>query len=171
MEEGENNDGVWTDTPSTRRVWRGGWARVLTEEELTCSDEDAHEGTKRGSVQGRKAGVAGKGKTCTRMTLRLAFLQRDVEKNEKRSWSLDTLNQLRPKKQGVDMAGFRGNDSGCCVQGRLEGEDGGSRVWTTVGGLVVPMVSPRHLGLRPGEQAKCLGCKMCACTALTRRLL
>lgn len=49
-------------------------------EELTCSDEDAHEGTGRG-VQGGKAAMAEKGKACTGITIRLAFLQQDVEKN------------------------------------------------------------------------------------------
>lgn len=44
MEEGENY-GVWTDKTSIWRVWRRGWARVLTNEELTCSNEDAQEGT------------------------------------------------------------------------------------------------------------------------------
>lgn len=52
--EDENNDDVLTDEPSTWRVWRWGWPRVLTKEELTCSNKDAQEGTEGGVFKGER---------------------------------------------------------------------------------------------------------------------
>lgn len=59
--------------------------------------------------------MAEKGKTCTRMTMRLAFLQQDVQKQEMSAGSLDTLNRLRLKKHVANIEGFGENNSFCCV--------------------------------------------------------
>ena len=52
--EAENNGGVLTDEPSTWRVWRWGWPRVLTTEEVTCSNKDAQEGIEEEVFKGER---------------------------------------------------------------------------------------------------------------------